>query len=67
MLQLTFLVLSIKSVWGAVEQPFFENSKVNKTLIVICIIIKIVLIICLSITLIRKDEIDTLKSELLSS
>jgi hypothetical protein len=38
---------------------------VNKALIIICIVLKITLIIAFSITLIRKDEIDLLKAELL--
>lgn len=60
-LQLTFLLLCIKSIWGAVEMPFFTNSSSNKVLIVVCIILKIIVIICLSVSLIRKEEIDHLK------
>jgi hypothetical protein len=64
-LQLTYLILCLKSIWGAVEDPFFENSRVNKALIVVCIVLKAIVIIALSVTLIRKEEIDRLKEELL--
>lgn len=65
-LQLTFLLLCIKSIWGAVEMPFFTNSGSNKLLIVVCIILKIIVIFALSVSLIRKEEIHHLKGELLT-
>lgn len=42
--------------------PFFTNSGSNKVLIVVCIILKIIVILSLSISLIRKEEIPNLKA-----
>ena len=63
LLFLALVVFIIKSIWAAVENPFFVDKSVNRLLIVVAIIVKIVIVISLGVTLVRRDEIAALKVE----
>lgn len=66
MLQLTLLLLTLKSIWGAVEQPYFAKTDANRNLMVLCIAAKVILFLALTVSLVRREEIAHQKTTLLT-
>lgn len=58
-LQLIMGLMSVKSIWGAVSEPYFSKTVVDRGLIIFCIALKILLILLISVTRNRENEIES--------